>query len=155
MEWLIVILLIFFGLILIIAEIIFIPGTTIVGVIGAVFLIAGVVSSFSEFGQQGGWLTLGITAVSSGVIIYYSFKANVWGRFSLKSAITSKVNEGEMEGLAVGLEGEAVSTLKPFGKAEISNKVYEVKTLGSFVENGTKVRIIQILTNQIIVEPIQ
>lgn len=155
MEWLIVVLLIFFGLLLIIAEIIFIPGTTIVGVIGAVFLIAGVAASFSEFGQQGGWITLGLTVISAAVITYYSFKANVWGKFSLKSSITSKVNEGEMEGLAVGLEGLAVSTLKPFGKAEINNKVYEVKTQGSFVENGTAVKIIQILTNQIIVEPIQ
>ncbi len=155
MEWLIVVLLIFFGLVLIIAEIIFVPGTTVVGVIGVVFLIAGVVSGFNEFGQQGGWITLGVTGVSAAVITYYSFKANVWGRFSLKSSMTSRVNEGEMEGLSVGLEGMAVSTLKPFGKAEINNKVYEVKTQGSFVSNGTGVRIIQISTNQIIVEPIQ
>ena len=155
MEWLLVILLILFGLVLIIAEIIFIPGTTIAGVVGIVFLIAGVVSAFNEFGQQGGWITLGITGVSAAVITYYSFKANVWGRFSLKTSISGKVNEGEMEGLSVGLQGMAVSTLKPYGKAEINSKVYEVKTLGSFVPNGTSIKIIQIATNQIIVEPTQ
>lgn len=155
MELAIVGALIFFGILLVIAEIIFVPGTTIVGLVGAGFMIAGVVTSFSYFGQQGGWTTFGITAVSSGIILYYSFKANVWGRFSLKSASSSRVNEGEMEGMEIGLQGIALSALRPSGKAEINNKVYEVKTLGSFVDVGTKLKVVKVNTNQIIVEPIQ
>ncbi len=155
MEWMIVAALIFFGILLVIAEIIFVPGTTVVGIVGVIFMIVGVASSFSYFGSQGGWITLGGTAVASAVIVYYSFKANVWGRFSLKTASDGKVNEGELEGLAPGQEGVAVSALRPFGKAEIANKTYEVKTLGAFVDAGSKLRIIKVNTNQIIVEPIQ
>ena len=155
MEWMIVAALIFFGLLLVIAEIIFVPGTTIVGLVGAGFMIAGVVSSFSYFGQEGGWITLGATGVTSAFILYYSFKANVWGKFSLKTASSSRVNEGEMEGLEAGMEGVALSALRPSGKAEIKDKSYEVKTLGAFVDVGTRVRVIKINTNQIIVEPIQ
>jgi len=155
MEWMIVAALIFFGILLVIAEIIFVPGTTLVGVVGVVFMIAGVVSSFSYFGQQGGWITMGGTAVASAVVVYYSFKANVWGRFSLKTASQGKVNEGELDGLTIGLEGLAISALRPSGKAEIDGKTYEVKTLGAFADAGTKLRIIKVNTNQIIVEPIQ
>lgn len=155
MEWMIVAALIFFGILLVIIEIIFIPGTTIVGVIGAGFMIAGIVSSFSYFGQEGGWLTLGGTAVASALILYYAFKANVWGRFSLKSSSSSKVNEGELDNVETGNEGLAISALRPSGKAEIKDKTYEVKTMGSFVDAGTKIRVIKIITNQIIVEPIQ
>jgi membrane-bound ClpP family serine protease len=79
----------------------------------------------------------------------------VWGRFSLKTASQGKVNEGELEGLTIGLEGLAISALRPSGKAEIDSKTYEVKTLGAFVDAGTKLRIIKVNTNQIIVEPIQ
>lgn len=154
MEWLIVGALIFFGLLLVIAEIIFVPGTTLVGLIGAGFMIAGVISSFSYYGQEGGWATLGATAVTSGFILYYAFKANVWGKFSLKTSSSSKVNEGGMEGVQTGMEGVAISALRPSGKAEIMDKTFEVKTLGTFVDVGTRVRIIKIDTSQIIVEPI-
>ena len=33
-------------------------------------------------------------------------------------------------------------------------KIYEVKTLGAYLETGSRVRVIQVLPNQIIVEPI-
>lgn len=155
MEWIIVAALIFFGILLVIAEIIFVPGTTLVGIIGAIFMIAGVASSFSYFGQQGGWYTLGGTTVASAIIVYYAFKANVWGKFSLKTSSEGKVNEGVLAGLEVGQQGVAISSLRPSGKAEINDKTYEVKTLGAFVDAGTRLKIIKVNTNQIIVEPIQ
>lgn len=155
MEWIIVASLIFFGILLVIVEVIFIPGTTIVGIVGAGFMIAGVVSSFSYFGSQGGWVTLGATGLFSAIMVYYAFKANVWGKFSLKTANIGKVNEGDLDGLTVGLEGVAVSALRPSGKAEIGDKTFEVKTLGAFVDAGSKIRIIKVNTNQIVVEPIQ
>ena len=154
-EWITVISLILFGLALIIVEIIFVPGTTVVGIVGVIFLIAGIGMGFTYFGAETGWLTLGVTAVTSGVLFYYSFKANVWGKFSLKGSINSKVNEGELDGMAIGQEGITLSALRPIGKAEFGVKTYEVKTLGKYLENGTKIRIIKIISNQIIVEPIQ
>lgn len=153
-EWITVISLILFGLFLVVAEIIFVPGTTLVGIVGFVFLITGIGFSFNYFGSETGWTTVGITSVASGLILYYSFKANVWSRFSLKSAINSKVNEGELDLLVVGAEGQTVSALRPIGKAEIGNKMYEVKTLGEYLDSGSKIRIIKIESNQIIVEPI-
>lgn len=155
MEWMIVAALIFVGILLVIVEVIFIPGTTIVGIVGAIFMIAGVSSSFTYFGQRGGWITLGATGLCSAILVYYAFKTNVWGRFSLKTTSEGKVNEGGLAGLEVGQEGITVSSLRPSGKAEIKEKTYEVKTLGSFVDAGSKIKIIKINTNQIIVEPIQ
>lgn len=153
-EWVIVISLIFFGLALIVAEIIFVPGTTLVGVVGFAFLILGSGLSFRYFGSSIGWITVGATAVSSAAILYYSFSANVWGKFSLKTSSKSKVNEGELDQLTVGTEGQTTSTLRPIGKAEINNKTYEVKTLGEYLDSGKRVRVIKILSNQIFVEPI-
>lgn len=153
-EWITVVSLILFGLFLIIAEIIFVPGTTLVGILGFIFLMLGVGLSFSYFGSETGWTTVGISAVVSGLIFYYSFKANIWGRFSLKSSIQSKVNEGDLDSLFVGTEGIAVSALRPVGKATLGEKMYEVKTLGEYLDSGSRVRVIKIIMNQIIVEPI-
>lgn len=153
-EWVTVISLIFFGLLLVVAEIIFVPGTTVVGIIGFIFLIIGIGFSFSYFGAETGWITVGSTAVASGLVLYVAFKANVWKRFSLKSAITSKVNEGEVEQLLIGTEGVAISALRPVGKAELDNKQYEVKTMGEYLDSGRRIRVVRIFMNQIIVEPI-
>jgi len=154
MEWAIVVSLIVFGLALIVAEIVFVPGTTLVGVIGFAFMILGVGLSFRYFGSTVGWVTVGVTGVSSAVVLYYSFTSNVWGKFSLKTSSNSKVNEGELDQLSVGVEGQTTSTLRPVGKAEINNKTYEVKTSGEYLETGKRVRVTKILSNQIFVEPI-
>jgi membrane-bound ClpP family serine protease len=153
-EWITVISLILFGLFLIIAEVIFVPGTTVVGILGFIFLVVGVSLSFRYFGGETGWTTIGVTAVASGLILYFSLKANVWGRFSLKSSIQSKFNEGELDSLTVGTEGLTVSALRPVGKANLGEKLYEVKTLGEYLDSGSRVRVIKIIMNQIIVEPI-
>lgn len=142
------------GLLLLIIEIIFVPGTTFVGVVGFGFLAVGVAMSFNYFGEDIGWITLGGSAVLTGVMLYFSFRTNVWSRFALKSSIDSKVDEGQLNLLTPGLEGIALSALRPVGKAEIGSQALEVKTLGEYVDSGQKVRIIKIESNQVFVEPI-
>ncbi|MFZ5971083.1 MAG: NfeD family protein [Bacteroidota bacterium] len=154
MEWATIITLIFFGLALMIVEIIFVPGTTLIGVAGFVFMGLGVWFAFSNFGREAGWITLAGTTVASGLLLYFSFKSNVWGRFALKSVIDSKVNEGVPRPFETGQEGVAISALRPIGKAEVNNQTVEVKTLGGYLEPGTRIRIVKVLPNQIIVEPI-
>jgi len=78
----------------------------------------------------------------------------VWTRFALKSSSDSKVNEGAMVDLKPGQEGVAMSTLRPVGKADLSGKIFEVRTNGEYIETGTRIRIIRIISNQIIVEPL-
>jgi membrane-bound ClpP family serine protease len=72
----------------------------------------------------------------------------------LKSAIKSKVNEGELEVLKVGETGLTISALRPMGKAEFHGKMYEVTSLTNYVEHGVQVKIIKLSSNQIIVEPL-
>jgi membrane-bound ClpP family serine protease len=153
MEWTIVISLVVIGLLLLLVEILFVPGTTLVGLVGFIVLGIGVGFSFNYFGRETGWMTLGTTAVIAGATLYLSFKSNLWSRFALKSTNTAKVNEDPV-GLAVGEEGVALSALRPIGKAEIGKRTFEVKTLGAYVETGKRIRIIQINSNQIIVEPL-
>lgn len=153
-DWSIVLSLITLGLLLVVAEVVFVPGTTVVGLVGFIFLIIGVGLSFKYFGGEVGWILLASTSVGCGGLLYFSFNTNTWNRFSLKSAIQSKVNEGEMEHFAVGMEGQTVSALRPIGKAELNNQTVEVKTTGDYLDSGSKIRIIKIISNQIIVEPI-
>jgi len=153
-DWLSVTLLIVIGIILLILEIVFVPGTTVLGVLGFLLLGGGVYYSFVNFGQSVGYSVLGGTLLVSALAIGYSLKAGVWRRFSLKSSIDSKVNEHEQDTLSPGLHGKAISDLRPIGSAEFDDKLYEVQTTGNYLEAGTAVQIIKMADNKIIVEPI-
>src|SRR5690349_20270898 len=121
MEWTIVISLVVIGLLLLLVEILFVPGTTLVGLVGFILLGIGVGFSFNYFRRETGWMTLGSTAVIAGATLYLSFKSNLWSRFALTSTNTGKVNEDPV-GIAVGEEGVALSALRPIGKAEIGKR---------------------------------
>jgi len=153
--WLLIAALILAGLLLIIVEIVFIPGTTVVGLLGLIFTIVGIVFSYSHFGSEiGFYVLLGTTLVSAGTL-YLSFRKGAWKKFSHQSAIDSKVNEGMASHLYPGEEGVSVSVLRPMGSAEFNGKIFEVKTNGEFVNNGIKVKIVKIRSNDILVEPVQ
>lgn len=152
MEWLLVTSLILIGLGLIVVEIIFVPGTTLVGVVGFVFMLLGIGLSFRYFGGSVGWITTASTVAVTSVTLFFSFKSGVWERFSLKTTSDGKVNDGMVEQVKTGTEGITLSALRPSGKAELKEKTYEVRTMGNYLEAGTKIRVMQILSNQIIVE---
>jgi membrane-bound ClpP family serine protease len=153
-EWLIVLSLISLGIVLLGIEILFVPGTTVIGLLGFAIMIVGVVLSFRYFGDTTGWVVGVGSIVTYGAVLYFCFKTNVWSRFASKGTIDSRVNEGELKDLQIGMEGIAVSALRPTGKAELSGKVYEVKTFGSYLETGRRLKVVEILSNQIVVEQI-
>jgi membrane-bound ClpP family serine protease len=151
--WIVIISLLLIGLILLIVEVVFIPGTTVVGILGVAFSIIGVVAGYKHFGDTTGFYILLSTLAVTGVSLFFSFRSGMWDKFSLHSAITSKVNEGKTASLSVGDTGITMSTLKPSGKAEFKDNIFEVRTTGNYVEPQTKIRIISINIQQIIVEP--
>jgi membrane-bound ClpP family serine protease len=142
------------GLALIVLEVIFVPGTTLVGIIGVIFVGAGVIFSYRYYGSETGLYILLGTAVVTVIALYFSFRSDAWSRFANKSAINSKVDEGSKSSLKLGDEGTAVSSLKPMGTVNFDAGRFEVKTLGDYVNVGTRVKIVHIHDNQIIVKPL-
>jgi membrane-bound ClpP family serine protease len=154
LMWIIIIAVLIIGLALIILELVFIPGTTVVGLLGLVFTIVGIVITYNHFGSDVGLWVLLITLTITAISLFYSFKSGSWSKFSLKSSINSKVNEGSTSLLQVGDEGITLSALRPMGKAEFNEKIFEVSSQGNFIEPKQKIKIIQISSQQIIVEPV-
>lgn len=152
--WIIIISLLAIGLTLIIVEVIFIPGTTIVGLLGLIFTIVGIIISFQHFGRTIGWYTLVSTSILALLSLIYSFRSNAWSRFSLKSVNSSRVNENQLIALVPGEVGTAISALRPMGKVQFKDVFYEAQTFGSYIDAQQKVRVVQIRNHHIIVEPI-
>lgn len=153
-DWITVIALVVAGVVLLITEILFVPGTTVVGILGIAAAIFGVYLSFKYFGQTVGSGFAVSSVALFGVAVYLSFKSKTWQRFSLKETSKGRVNEGLTQSLKAGDQGVAISVLKPIGKAEFAGKEYEVSALGHYLEPNTPLRIVKIKMNRIIVEPI-
>ncbi|VXD17971.1 NfeD family protein [Marinoscillum sp. 108] len=154
MEWITVIGLILFGIGLLIIEVIFIPGTTIVGIAGFICSGFGVYLGYDYFGSATGTTIL---IVSSGfllVVMIYAFKSRAWERFSLKDENTGRFNDDFKVTLSVGDQGQTISSLKPSGKALFNEKELEVRSNGGFINENQQIKIIRIEPNKIIVEPI-
>ena len=152
--WIAITSLIIIGLALLVIELIFIPGTTIVGIVGLLCVVSGLVLTFNHFGNTVGWVATGGTAVFSAVVFLYAFKSGAWSKFALKGKIDSKVNQDKPIQLKVGDEGFSRSTLRPIGKGEFDNELFEVRSLGELVPSNTKIKVIKVNKREIFVEPI-
>lgn len=140
------------GLILLLVEVLFIPGTTVVGVLGLLVSLAGVAYAFLTFDSNTAlWITA-IAAILNLAAVWYGFSSGVWNKFSLKTSMQGGAFDGRTSGLEVGMSGKAVSDIKPFGKVSFGDQIYEVKSEEGFIEVGKEVSIIKIENNKILVK---
>lgn len=146
-----IVFLILIGLLLIVAELIFVPGTTFVGVMGLLLTIVGIFIVFADYGDTAGYWTTGGALVITIATIVYSFQSKSWEKFSLKSINKFKVNGDDNYNLQVGERGKTISDLKPVGKAEINSQVLEVRSNGKWIGAGENIEIIRIENKKIIV----
>lgn len=148
-----IVLLIVVGLVLLVVEVIFIPGTTVVGILGVLFAGVGVFLGFMSFGSEVGfWLLIG-TSIAAVVAVILSVRNKSWQDFSLNKSIDSRVNEDELL-LETGARGVTTSNLRPSGKAEFNGVVHEVRSRGNHLEAGTQVRVYKVEGRTIFVEPL-
>ncbi|GAB3646713.1 hypothetical protein GCM10028791_07400 [Echinicola sediminis] len=148
----IIISLLLIGLVLVLLEVIFVPGTTLVGVLGAVFSGLGIYFCFQQYDSKTAVFVLAVTILANVGVIIYGFRSGVWKRFSLKETISSRAFDDRLVGLEVGQKGRTLSDIKPYGKAEFGDKIYEVKSNSGFISAGTEVEIAQLETNKIIIK---
>lgn len=147
-----VILLILTGFILLLLEIMVIPGTTIVGIIGFLLLAAGIWVTFDQFGVNMGLIAIGSTLAASVLIFMFIFKSNTWKKLMLKENIESKVEAFDKYEPEVGEEGVAISRLAPMGKIVVNGHEFEAKAQSSFIDEKSVVEIIGVESNKVIVK---
>jgi membrane-bound ClpP family serine protease len=143
------------GLVLLLLEILVIPGTGVAGIVGFALIGVAIWQAFTHHGAVAGVVTVAVTVVLSVALIYWALKSKTWKRISLNNSISGKVNVVDEQAVKVGDKGVTVGRLAPMGKAEISGNYYEVKTQGDFLDQNTPVEVIKIEFNTIYVKPIK
>ncbi|MFC1732339.1 NfeD family protein [candidate division KSB1 bacterium] len=152
MSWLLIVILIVIGLIFLLLEILVIPGATVAGIIGGAVIVFGIYEAYHSHGNIAGHYTLVATIVATLLVLVYAIRSKTWKKAMLHSEIDSKVNIIDEEKIKVGDTGIAISRLAPSGKARINDNLYEVHTMGSFVDQETEIEVVKINFNKIIVK---
>ncbi|HKI87632.1 MAG TPA: NfeD family protein [Draconibacterium sp.] len=150
-----IILLILLGLVLLLIEFAVIPGITIAGIGGFLMLTASVYIAFTKYGTGVGFITLAFVLVATPALFYYFFKSKTGKKMILDSKNEGKVEYVNSEKIAVGDVGKSIGRLAPSGKARINDEVVEAHSTGTFIDHNTEIRVLKILSNKIIVEPLK
>ncbi len=151
----IILLILLFGLFLIIVELFFVPGTTVVGILGAIALVVGVYLAYDHLGITKGTIVLLASLFTSSLITYVGIKRLSKSEFTVKTEIDGRVNEFKHEDLEIGDIGKTMSDLRPEGYAMIKEKKIIVHSKGEFIANNVEIVIFKIKDNKIFVKPIQ
>lgn len=149
-----IVLLILLGLLLLLIEFAVIPGVTIAGIGGFLLLIASVFISFKEYGTGAGFITLTVVIIAAPLMIYYFFKSRSGKKMILENKIKGKVETVDSQKIQVGDIGKTIGRLAPTGKVKVNGEVVEAQSTGVFIDQKTEIKVVKIISNKIIVEPI-
>jgi membrane-bound ClpP family serine protease len=147
--------LIVFGLILLVIEILILPGISIAGIGAVLFFIGAIITAYSTSGSTAAIITFLASSGTSVIAIYFSLKSKTWKRMSLETRIDSKTNNDVgLSNINVGDTGKAVSRLAPVGNVLINNYIVEAQSTGEFVNADTDVKVVRIEHSKIIIKPL-
>lgn len=155
MSLIAIIVLIVLGLVLLLIEFAVIPGITIAGIGGFLMLIGSVYIAFTEYGTLAGFITLAVVLVVAPAMLYYLFKSRQGKKLILETNITGKVETVNEQKLKPGDVGKTIGRLAPTGKVKVNGEIVEAQSTGAFIDPQVEVKILKVLTNKIIVEPLK
>ena len=138
-----IVLLIFFGLLFLVAELVLLPGVSIGAILALVCYGSSIYLAFRDLGPVAGSVVVLVILVLSLIATVVSLRAKTWQRFSLKQKINSSSmpTQPEQE-LSVGDRGTTLSRLSPMGKIEVKGRTYEAKSLGAYVDPRKEIEVV-------------
>jgi len=147
------------GLLLLLAEIFFIPGFGLAGIGGIAAILASIFLTFGNIIQAtySILIALGISVIGFFLLIKYIPSTRTWRKFVLsteqRKELGYTVGTKDLKRLT-GKEGIAITPLRPSGIVEVNGKKLNALTRGEFVDSNTKIKIISVEGNKIVVEAV-
>ena len=152
--WWIVVTLLVLGILLMLVEMLLIPGVGIAGFLSIGSLGVACWYAFAEISTAAGWWTLLAAMVLLGILVFFALRARTWRRFELKTEVRSQMGT-EVSQVHVGDRGIAYTRLAPMGTGRFGEVSCEVKSHdNTMVAAGTPVEVVAIEENKPLVKPI-
>jgi membrane-bound ClpP family serine protease len=153
--WTIIIILILVGILMLLIEILVIPGSGVAGIIGFGLMVAGIWIAYTNEGVREGHITLGITLGVSVVGLLLALRSKTWNKAMLNTVIDGKVKTIDPNLLKVGDKGKTISRCAPMGKAVFDNRFYEVSAYSDFIDQEKEIEVMKISGNKIFIKQIK
>ena len=144
---------------MLLAEIFFIPGFGLAGIGGIAAILASIFLTFGNIIQAtySILIALGVSVIGFFLLIRYIPSTRTWRKFVLsteqKKELGYTVGTKDLKRLT-GKEGIAITPLRPSGIVEVNGKKLNALTLGEYVDSNTKIKIISVEGNKIVVEAV-
>tara|TARA_B100000131_G_scaffold322650_1_gene377412 strand:+ start:3986 stop:5344 length:1359 start_codon:yes stop_codon:yes gene_type:complete len=155
-------LILFFGIVFVLFEILIIPGFGIAGITGGAFILYSIFYMLlGEYPQQedynNAYLGLSVGALGSFLCGIVLFKTITQSKFysqiiefkPQKKELGYSVSKGYEK--LIGQFGIASTDLRPSGKVIIDEMIYQAITTGDYIEKNSNIRVVKIEENQLIV----
>ena len=152
--WWIVVTLLVLGVLLMLAEMLLIPGVGLAGFLSLGTLGIACWYAFAHISTAAGWWTSLAAVLLLGVMMFFALRAKTWRRLELKTEVTSKVGT-EVEQVRVGDRGIAYTRLAPLGTGRFGSLTCEVKSFdNTMIAAGTPVEVVAVEENKPLVKPL-
>ncbi len=148
----IVALLLVLATVLMVVEVVFIPGFGFTGIAGALSMVGSVLYAFFEVSNLAGWITLVVAGMVCITLFMWALYGKTLDKVALTKNIDSKVEVVDMSKFAVGDRGIAKTRLALVGEAVINGETVEVKSEMGFINEGEPVEILRIVGGSIFVK---
>jgi len=156
------------GMALLAIEILVLPGFGVFGLTGIILLVFSVILASQTFvwpQTDREWATLSrnigslvFAFVAAGITMYLISKylphMPVVGRLVLQPQEHESVHVRSSNEELLGSEGVAVTVLRPAGRAKFGDRLVDVVTEGEYLEPGTKLKVIEVSGNRVLVKPV-
>lgn len=147
-------LLILLGLLLFVAELVLLPGITLAAAGSFCCLVVAVTWAFVGGSVAMGFIVLGIVVVFLGILMAIFLRPRTWNRVALKTNIESQVQTEDIQRqVEVGVQGSTLTRLAPMGKVQVGDRIFEAKSLDSYIDPRRQVVVIGYENSNIIVRP--
>ncbi len=153
-EWLLVLILIAVGFILLLIELLIIPGFGFTGLMGLLSLVVGSYIAYTKLNFLIGL----ITSLGSLVILILCLKlfpkTGLWKKLRLEKTESKKNgfhSSAKDSNTLIGKEGVSLTPLRPTGIAVVGGRRIDVVTEGIFLPKDTKIKVINVEGNRIVV----
>ncbi len=155
MEYVITALIVLVATLLLVVEVMLIPGFGFTGILGVAAMIGAVAYSFFVIGSLAGWVTLLVTIAICVALFVWALYGKSLDKVALKKKIESTVKEDELTQFSVGDKGVSRTRLALIGEAEINGLIVEVKSESGLIDEGRPIEVVRISGDTVFVRNIE
>ncbi len=147
--------LILFGLLFMVVEVLLLPGVSIGGLLAMVCYGSAIYIAYRDHGFWAAVLTLVVILLIASISLILSLRSRTWQRFSLKQKLEEAQADAPQTQLHKGQIATTLSRLAPMGKIEIEGRLYEAKSASTYIDPQEQVEIVGFENMSVIVKPVQ